>query len=189
MYCEKYIDNGILYLYGELEKDEQLAFESHLKNCKSCQAELAVLEHSKKLSQLIPEEDIAPFSITEYNYQQDNWFMNKLFTAINTAKLFIQTKPRLVLASSFVITLGLIIVYLLRPPIPANLEVTKWDAGLEESLNSIDQRIANFKSEDIFDTQGFSEVFVPDDMLSDERIDQIEEDIQLISQELNSLEF
>jgi len=189
MFCEKYSDNGILYLYGELEQDEQLAFETHLEKCKSCQAELAVLAHSKKLSQLIPEEDIKPFSITEFNSQQDNGFVNILLTAINTVKLFIQTKPRLVLASSFVITLGLIVVYIFRPTIPANPELTKWNAGLEESLNKIDQRIAYLNSENIFDTQSFSEVILPDDMFSVERLDQIEEDIRLISQELNSLEF
>jgi len=44
MFCEKYADWGILYLYDELEPDAKHALEAHLKTCQQCQVELALLK-------------------------------------------------------------------------------------------------------------------------------------------------
>lgn len=189
MFCEMYANQGILYLYDELEPVEKLEFESHLQGCKSCQVELELLEQSRVMTQALPVEDILPISYAQYAKSKDEWFVKKLQNAIAELWSLLPSKKRIVFAPAFAAVLVLIVILIIKPTPQSTNNLASWDAGLEDSLTSVEEKIAEFKIEHSFDVNSFSEEYDLVDSFTDERLSAIEADIQMVSIELNSLEF
>ena len=199
MFCEKYAEWGILYLYDELESDAKLAFEAHLKTCHQCPGELALLKESKLFAQMLPLEEIAPISYEEIapSLRPDQGIFEKYIQPFWTSiRSIFGTNRRLVLVPVGVAFLFLMMFYMfnhgLKPLVsPYNETVFDWDVGLEESLDDLDQKIVQLKSENLFmkkdslDNTFYSAV----DNFSDQHLDQIEADIQSLSSELSQFNF
>lgn len=199
MFCELYADGGILYLYDELEPDERHEFEAHLKACQSCQVELALLKEGKQFAQMLPLEEIAPISyekIVPSVKPAQSIFEKYIKPSLDSIRSFFQNKRRLVLAPVAVAFLLLIMFYVFGPGFkpsvsPYSETAFDWDVGLRESLDSLDQKIAQLKSENLviktasFDSTFYSAV----DNFSDQHLDQIAADIQSLSSELNQFNF
>lgn len=199
MFCKKYTDWGILYLYDELEPDAKLVFEAHLKTCHQCQSEQALLKESKLFAQMLPLEEIAPISYEEIapSLKPDQGIFEKYIQPFWTSiRLIFGTNRRLVLVPVGVAFLFLMMFYLFNPGFklsvpPYSETVFDWDVGLEESLDKLDQKIAQLKSENLFmekdslDNSFYSSV----DYFSDQHLDQIEADIQTLTNELTHINF
>jgi len=202
MFCKKYADRGILYLYDELDPNEKQAFEAHLKICPMCQGELALLTEGKQFARMVPLEQIAPISYKEFvpsvkpvqniveKYIQPFW---------ETIRPILQYKRRLVLVPMGVAFLFVMMLYMLDPQFkifksslsPYSETILDWDTGMRESLDSLDQKIALLRSEKPFIAKASTEhaLYPAADFFSDQHLDQIAADIQSLSNELNQFNF
>jgi len=196
MFCNQYANQGILYLYGELENHEKELFEIHLARCKDCQAELALLQTSKKLTQQLPFEDIEPISYRQFislSKSSDNVIVKYRQIFSDFIGSIFQAKRRFVFVPAVMIVLCLILIYLFKPSIPPDHEMLfAWDNGWEESFDQLDQKIAQLNLEnlsteaDLFEEiSSYSSIKVD----SDEKFDQLEAEIELLSNELAHLNF
>ena len=55
--CDKFLNTGLLYFYGELTTQEKNIFENHLKECKSCREELEKLKEVSQSYCKLPLEE------------------------------------------------------------------------------------------------------------------------------------
>jgi hypothetical protein len=199
MFCEKYADWGILYLYDELEPDSRKDFEAHLNTCHRCQAELVLLKESKLFAQMLPLEEIAPISYEEIvpsvkpaqtifeKYIQPFW---------DSIRPIFPTKRSLVLVPVAAAFLLLMMFYVFGPGFkpsvsPYGKTAFDWDVGLRESLDTLDQKIVQLKSETLLaeNTSTDSTFYSAVDNFSDEHLDQIKADIHSLSSELTHFNF
>ena len=202
MFCEKYIDRGILYLYDELDPDEKQAFEAHLHTCHQCQAELALLKENKLFAMMLPIEEIEPISYEEISPVSKSdriIFKNFVQPFLDSIRSIFQNKRRLALVPVGAAFLILMIFYLFNPGFnifrtsvsPYSETVFDWDFGFEESLDSLDQKIVKLKSENLFmETDSLDNTFYSHVAnFSDQHIDQIAAEIQSLSSEMSHLNF
>lgn len=199
MFCEKYADQGILYLYDDLEPEARHEFELHLKICPQCQAALALLKEGKQLAQMVPLEEIAPISYEEIAPSvkpAQNIFEKYIQPYLDSIRSVFQNKRRLVLVPVAVAFLLLMMFYIFGPGFkpsisPYSETAFDWDVGLRESLDSLDQKIAQLKSENLVmkKTSWDSTLYSAVDYFSDERLGQIATDIQSLSSELTHFNF
>ncbi len=203
MFCEKYAEWGILYLYDELEFDAKQAFEAHLNSCPQCQGVLALLKESKLFAQMLPLEEIAPISYEEIvpSLKPDHSFFEKYIQPyFNSICSLFQNKRHLILIPVGVAFLFLIMIYVFNPGFKIfkssvslySETIFDWDIGLEESLNDLDQKITQLKSENRFmekDSLDNSLFYSSVDYFCVQHIDQIEADIQSLSSELTPFNF
>jgi hypothetical protein len=149
MFCEKYADWGILYLYDELESDAKQAFEAHLNTCPPCQGELALLKESQLFTQMLPLEEIAPIfyaEIVPLSKPAHSVFEKYIQPFLDSIRSLFQNKRRLVLVPVGVAFLFLMMFYVFDPGFkssvpPYNETVFDWDVGLEASLEKLDQKL------------------------------------------------
>lgn len=199
MFCENYADWGILYLYDELELDARQEFEAHLKNCQGCQGELALLTESKQFAQMLPLEEIAPISFEEIvpSAKPAQRFFEKYIQPLwDSMRPIFLAKPRLVLvpvASAFLL---LLMFYLFHPKFEPSVApygdmALDWEVGLRESLDTLDQKIRQLKSENlVMEAEPLAQTgYSSGDHFSDQHFNQIAADIQSLSSELNHLNF
>ena len=181
MFCEKYVDRGILYLYDELEPNAKHDFEAHLKTCPQCQCELALLKESKLFAQVLPLEEIEPISYEEIvplSKPVHSIHEKYIQPFLDSIRSLFQNNRRLVLVPVGVAFLLLIMFYLFNP-------------GFKSSVSPYSEKITKLKSEYLFmerdslDNTFYSSV----EYFSDQHIDQIEADIQSLSSELNHFNF
>ncbi|MCU0644107.1 MAG: zf-HC2 domain-containing protein [bacterium] len=202
MFCEKFAEWGILYLYDELEPEARHEFETHLKLCQQCQGELALLKEGKLFARMLPLEEMAPISYEEIvpSLKPAQGIFEKYVQPFgNSIRSIFQDKRRLVLVPVGVAFLLLMMFYLFNPQLkifkssdsPYSETVLDWEVGLGESLDNLDQKIAQLKSENLvvtktsWDSTLYSEV----DYFSDQHINQIKADIQSLTNELSHLNF
>ena len=204
MFCKKYANWGILYLYNELEAKEKQIFEAHFHKCSNCQEELKILQDSKEMYQLLPQEDISPVSLNEVLQIEPTRRFN-IKHLLNRFTHFFQSitlpKKRLVLAPIGIILLIVLMFNLGKFFHTSNtLEflgdekyVLEWNSGLIDSLKIIDERLADFK----IDAGLIQETIITDeetdeslwDNFVNNKLSQIDEEIQLLSNELGALNF
>jgi hypothetical protein len=196
MFCEKYADWGILYLYDELEAREKELFGKHLANCKHCQAELTLLQESKTLARALPADDIAPDFYPQLFWvskSDDNFIAKYKWIISDFIESIFQTRPRLVFVPAVVILFCLILIYLSKPSVSSDPEMLfAWDTGWEESFDRLDQKIAQFKldySSTKADLSGETSDYSAVKVNSDDRIDQLKADIESLTNELSHSNF
>ncbi len=199
MFCKKYAEWGILYIYDELEPEARHEFETHLKLCQQCQGELALLTEGKQFARMLPLEEIAPIFYEEVVPSvkpAQSIFEKYIQSFFDSILPIFQDKRRLMLVPVAVAFLLLMMVYLFNPKFkpsvaPWGETAFDWDVGLAESLDSLDQKIVQFKSENLvqkktsWDTTFYSAL----DNFSDEHLDQIAAGIQSLSSELSQFNF
>ncbi|MBN2090582.1 zf-HC2 domain-containing protein [candidate division KSB1 bacterium] len=196
MFCEKYADLGILYLYDELEDNEKQSFEKHLADCRHCQAELTHLQESKTLTELLPSDDIDPNFYRELvMLPESSYDLRAKYRQIfaDFFESIFLTRRRFVFLPAVAILFCFMLVYLFKPSASNQSEMLyAWDSGWEESFDRLEQKIARFKS-DYSSTQtdfsGETSDYSADKVDSDNRLEQIEADIQSLSNELNHSNF
>ena len=197
MFCKKYADRGVLYLYNELETGAKHDFEAHLESCHKCQAELALLKESKMFTSMLLLEKISPVVLEEtipsYNTGRYEKYVNLL------KSLFRSIFPggrRLVLVPAGALFLFILMFYLFNPEFNIfrssvshyDEYIFDWDVGLEESIADMDQRITQLKSENLFmELDSLNSDFSYASI--DDYSDQIEADVQSLSSELASFNF
>lgn len=193
MFCEQFVNDGILYLYDELQQKEKQVFEKHAATCKACQAELEVLRNSRQLFKILPEEQIEPVSFAEILSSSgtgENLREKYILPVLNSVCSIIRVRPGLAFVPAVAIVMALLLIYILKTPIPIDPQITMWDSGLQDSLNIIDEKIEQFKTENVFTESDSLDIYYSStETFSDEKIQQIEADIELLSSELNSLTF
>ncbi len=200
MFCEKYADWGILYLYDELEPEEREEFGTHLKTCQSCQGELTLLTEGKQFAQMLPLEEIAPISYEEIvpSVKPVQAIFEKYIQPFgNPIRSIFQNKRRLMLVPVAVVFLLLMMFYLFNPGFKPSVApygedmAFDWDVGLRESLDNLDQKIAQLKSENLVvkKTSGDSTLYSAGDNFPEEHLDQIAAGIQSLSSELSQFNF
>jgi hypothetical protein len=196
MFCEQFTDQGILYLYDELAPHDTQAFESHVKSCENCRAEMALLQTSKMLLHRLPVEQIEPITYEKLISRapsRKSLYAKYIQPILDSLPSIQIVKPRYLLATAAATVLGIMLIFLLKPRMPFNHEkLFAWDAGWEESLDQLDQRILNLKSETFS-----SETDLPEWTLgyssgnagSNNKLAQIEAKIQSLNNELSHLDF
>lgn len=202
MFCENYADWGILYLYDELAPDAKNAFKVHLSTCQKCQSELMRLKESKHLVQSLPLEEIAPISFKEIvplAKPAPNIFEKYIQPFWNSIYSVFQYRRRWLLVPVAVSFLLLMMFYLFNPGFkifqssvsPDTEMAFEWDVGLMESLDSLDQKITQLKSENLVrEAEPLAQTgYFSGDHFSDQHFNQIAADIQSLSSELNHLNF
>lgn len=202
MFCEKNAGQGILYLYGELEPAAKQAFEAHLTACLQCQGELALLKESKLFAQMLPLEEIAPVSyekVVSSLQPKQRLFEKYIQPAWTSIRVILEVKRRLILVPVGAAFLFLLLFYSFNPEFEffksstsrESEAVFAWEIGVGESLDELEQKIAQIKAENLFmektvvDTTFYTSV----DYSTDQHIAQIEANIQSLSSELHHLNF
>ena len=204
MFCDKYSEWGILYLYNELEADEKKRFEAHLFKCEHCQTELAVLKETKELVHSLPQEELDPHACKKLFHiakKQNKTVSVPWKHLLESLKILLQPKWRLAFVPVAILILTLGIIYIKNPSIvtqtPTLLTdqefLLDWDSGLEESLDALETEINQFTFQSDISTElavmDDEQVLISQESYSDEKLAQIEEDIRLLARELNSLNF
>jgi len=152
---------------------------------------------------MLPLEEIAPISYEEIvpSLKPDQSFYKKDIQPYwDSIHSFFQNKRRLMLVPVGAAFLCLIMFYLFNPEFkiftssdsPYSETIFDWNVGLEESLDNLDQKIAQLKSENLFmekDSLNNTLLYSSVDYFSDQHIDQIEADIQSLSSELTHFNF
>ena len=202
MFCEKNAGQGILYLYGELEPAAKQVFEAHLTACPQCQSEMALLKESKLFAQMLPLEEIAPVSyekIVSSLKPEQSFFEKYIQPAWKPLRATLEVKRRLVLVPVGAAFLFLLLFYLFNPEFEFfkssasrdSETVFAWEVGVGESLDELEQKIAQIKSENLFMEKAAvdSTFYASVDYSTDQHIAQIEANIQSLSSELSHLNF
>ncbi|WP_177748787.1 zf-HC2 domain-containing protein [Candidatus Avelusimicrobium fimicolum] len=123
--CEK----AVLYAAGELTADEKAAFETHLKTCASCRAEVALLNKTQEA--LIPPA--APGVVVE-----------ELFAKTTRKKISFLAVWKTALAGTAVLGVGIFFLLATLHPDRAAFDTTEIVAYMSEHL---DEDYQNFSSD------------------------------------------
>lgn len=202
MSCEDYADQGILYLYDELEPAAKQIFEAHLKACPQCQSELALLKEGKLFAQMLPLEEIAPVSygkVVSSLKPEQSFFEKYIQPAWTSIRAILEVKRRLVLVPVGAALLLLLMFYLAIPEFKLSRSSEPrqsdtgfaWEIGLGESLDELEHKIAQIRSQDLFTEEAAADsaFYTSADYSTDQHIDRIEASIQSLSSELHQLSF
>ena len=200
MSCEKYSNWSVLYLYDELNAADREEFEAHRRICPQCQAEFAALQEAQTLVQHLSLEEIAPVAIEQLIPVKKPGVLEQFLHPVwAKLKWAFQSPRRFVLVSAMVTILLLMLFYRFSPELnrlkiaqTMNQETAlEWDAGLKDSLIQLDQKIAQVNPENLsFELDGLSETTDNDfTENTDTRLQQLETEIQSLSNELTQLTF
>jgi hypothetical protein len=196
MFCEQFADQGILFLYDELAPHDKQVFESHVKSCENCRAELALLQTSKMLFHSVPEEDIEPVTYQKLNFRPSNsksLYAKYIQSILDSLPSIQVVRPSYALSAAALIAFGIMLIFLLKPRTLLNHETLfAWDAGWEESFDRLDQRMLKLKSETSSGETDLSEGtsgYSSGNAGSNNKLAQIEAEIQSLNNELSSMDF
>jgi|GEM_PF-5358619 len=149
MFCEKYKNTALLYLYDELEQDVEKDFLKHLSTCEKCRQELASLKTTQEAVRSIPLDDVESSRIESIlnKAQAGASASEKLKSLMNHARQVINPMPRI----AWIGTAALAVIFLLffwhispfeSEPTMNQKRLLQWDANLNETIDSLEDEMS-----------------------------------------------
>ena len=153
MFCNRFEDKGILYLYNELDIDESQRFEAHIANCSKCQLALAQFSDTRDVYRKLEYEAptiwtlfILKFKSRSINYSAA--FKKFISQLPESKKLWIPATVS-TLALIF-ICLSLLGIFNKKQNFVVNTEeVCEWTILNDDSISSLDQQINEIFAENL----------------------------------------
>jgi len=197
MFCNQFENEGVLYLYGELNADEKKKFEAHILNCSKCS--LAVRQFNETRGIYREFETEAPsrgtlfllkLKIKKFHYSTAfKKYLSKLF---EPKKLWI---PAIITSVALIfICLSLFGRFNEKQNIAVNPgEILVWTILSDDSINSLDQQIEGIFAEKftINETKEVDNQIKSKDFTFDEDLglNEIQQDIIFLSWDINQSYF
>ena len=194
MFCNRFEDKGILYLYNELDVDESQRFEAHIANCSKCQLALAQFGDARDVYRKLEYE--APTLWTLFILK----FKSKSINYSAAFKKFISQlhESKKIWIPATVSTLTLICICLSLLGIfnkkqnfnVKSEEVYVWTILSDESISSLDQQIDDIYAENLTINE-FHKVDENNNILFDEDlgITELRNNLILLSWDINQSYF
>jgi len=197
MFCNKFENQGILYLYNEMGDEDKERFEAYLRECSKCRMALEQLGETTNFYRSI--EDATPrFRIIFLLKLRSRLSIFSIVVKNFIAELF--SKKRYWIPAS-VSSLAVLLLFLFQIGIFngkqgisfSEKQITAWTILSDDSLNSLKQQINNIFVEDFFVTEEdssknrieLSQINFDNDL----GLNEIETDIILLSWDINQSYF
>jgi len=193
MFCSKFENQGVLYLYNELDDEDKGRFETHLQECSKCRMALVQLGETTGIYRRVEDETLRFLII----------FLLKLRSRLSifsiVMKNFISelfSKKRYWIPAT-VSSIAVILLILFQIGIfngkqelfISREQITEWTILSDDSLNSLEQQINNIFADNFDDSLKkqfeFSEINFDNDL----GLNDIEADIILLSWDINQSYF
>ena len=195
MFCEKYKDIGILYLYDELSDTAASQFEAHMHSCSSCREELALLKSTAKLVHRLPVETVSQELLDKVLKESKQRHFNPVSNIIsNLFNPLLWPRRRFVLtafATATLIFLGLSIVQRTNRDLPVSDEnLLAWNYSIEEKLIDIEANLTTLltdeKDEMMFETEIDDSERDALESSPDERLEYLEKELERLTEEYDT---
>jgi hypothetical protein len=194
MFCNQFEDEGILYLYNELDGEESKKFEAHVANCSKCQMVLAQFSQARDVYRELESEAPSMWTLfllklksRIFNYSTAfKKFFSKLF---EPKKLWIPVSVSSI--ALILVCLSLVGIFNKKSNITMNPEeILEWTILSDDSINSLDQQIDEIFAENLTT----NEVNKADDQMKllfdeDLGLTELQQEIILLSWDINQSYF
>lgn len=182
MFCKKYENNAVLYLYDELDPKAAKEFKAHVHHCPKCRRALNEMQHTVQLVSTLPKERAdrsairhimhhveKPFSITNKMAKWRTWFSgSRLPWALAAA------------AASVILVLSLWNPFSVPDPNQA-YDLLAWNSGIDVELDHIELEITEMYPDYDYSTEETQHI--------ETRIDLIESSMKSLSQDIETMSF
>jgi hypothetical protein len=196
MFCKSLENEGILYLYDELDSADRKNFETHILNCSRCRSAVEQFRETRDFYQKVEVDapSIWTLLLLKLKSRTFTFFtrLKKFFLALSRQKkLWI---PATVSLAIIFISLAIIKTFQRKSNIPVNSEeILEWTILSDDSVNSLDQQMDDIfaKNVNIKKINGGEEAMnVTDSMFDDDfGLTEIKQDIILLSWDINQSYF
>jgi len=195
MFCEKYKNIGILYLYDELNEKTASQFEAHMQSCLSCREELFILTSTVKLVHRLPVETVSHELLDKVLKESKQRHFNPVSDIFsNLFNPLLWPRRRFVLtafAVAMLIFLGLSILQRSNQDLLVSDEnLLAWNYSIEEKLIDIEANLTTLLTDDkdemMFKTEiDDSERDAPESS-PDELLDYLEKELESLTEEYDT---
>ena len=194
MFCNQFENEGVLYLYDELNAEESKKFEAHIADCSKCQMTLAQFSQTRDAYRALESEvpSIRTLFLLKLKSRKFNYstafkkFLSQLF---QPKKLWIPVTVSSV--ALILICLSVFGIFNNKQNFFVNPEeLLEWTILSDDSINSLDQQIDEIFVE-TFTTDKTDDHKKSTDLMFDEDLGlaEIQQDIIFLSWDINQSYF
>lgn len=145
MFCNQFEDQGILYLYEELDVEQSKKFEAHIANCSKCQMALAQFSQARDVYRSLESEAPSTWTLFLLKFKSRIFNYSTVFKKL-ISKLF---QPKKLWIPATVSSVALIFICLSLFGIFNNKqnfavnpeEILEWTILSDDSISSLGQKI------------------------------------------------
>ena len=194
MFCKEYENERILYLYGELDDEENKKFKAHILNCSKCSMAVRQFIETRDVYKKLESEapSIRTLFLLKLKSRIFNYstafkkFFSKLF---EPKKLWIPVSVSSI--ALILVCLSLVGIFNKKSNITMNPEeILEWTILSDDSINSLDQQIDEIFAENLT-TNEADDHKKSTNLIFDEDLDltKIQQDIIFLSWDINQSYF
>ena len=194
MFCNQFENEGMLYLYDELDADHKKRFEAHLLNCSKCNLAVKQINETRSIYRHLESE--VPSNWIQFSLkfklkivQYSNEFKRFLSKMFKPGKVWI---PATASAIAFIlICLSVLGIFKNKSNPTLNpQEILEWTILNDASINSLDEHIDEIFAGNFKTNVAKIENQLEDSIFNDDLgLNEIQQDIIFLSWEINQSYF